>query len=163
MKKILALTLALIFALSLCACGSTGAGGTNETPTAPAGNSDPTDGASASTDTPIENNDPTDGADTGYVGTWKAIAPDSNPFPPITVILNEDGTGSWGTKADKMEPRFWYDSEDDDAKEGQIEIAREDTIGYGHDAYITEDGKLYVQINITVGDNTYDHILFEKQ
>lgn len=156
MKKILALALALIVVLSLCACGNTSAGSADNTPAgnnAPAGDNGSSDGAGDSTS-----------QGTGYVGTWKVIPPDDSPFPPIILILNEDGTGSWGTKLDKMEARVWYEDELNDEQEGAIEVAREDTIGYGNDAYITEDGKLYMEYNLTVnGDKSYDHLIFERQ
>ncbi len=154
MKKILAWILSLVVVLSLCACGADPAGSEN-TPAEPSVNSnDPTDGANIPEDS-VDNNK---SEETGYVGTWKVIPPDDNPFPPITLVINEDGTATWNG-----EPRFWYDSLDPKEPEGAIEIAREDNMGYGDDAYITEDGKLYMEKNMTVGDNSYDHIYFERQ
>lgn len=158
MKKILALTLALILVLSLCACGNTSAGSANNDPAgnnAPAGDSAPAGDNDAGSSTSQE---------TGYVGTWKVVPPDDEPFPPFIMILNEDGTGSWGTKLDKMEPRFWYEDEKNDEQEGAIEVAREDNMGYGNDAYIMEDGRLYMEFSLTVnGDKSYDHLIFERQ
>lgn len=157
MRKILALSLALIIVLSLCACGNTSAGdGDGTTPSAPTGNSGSADGAGSNS-----SGDSTQ--DTGYVGTWKVIPPDSNSFPPLYMVLNEDGTAGWGAKLDNLQPRIWYECEESDAKEGQMELSREDNKGYGDDFYLTEDGKIYMEINITVGDNSYDHIYFERQ
>lgn len=171
MKKILALLLALIMVLSLCACGTDSKTNNDKTP---AGSSDSTNDSTENGDDASEpsdsTNDPTGDSgestepsgsgseETGYVGTWKVIPPDSNPFPPITLVINEDGTATWNG-----EPRLWYESLDPKEPEGAIEIAREDNVGYGDDAYITEDGKLYLEKNLTVGENSYDHIYFERQ
>ncbi len=155
MKKILALALVLIVVLSLCACGNT-SDGADEPTKAPTGNSGSADGTSSDS-----SDDSTQ--DTGYVGTWKVIPPDSNSFPPLYMVLNEDGTAGWGAKLDNLESRIWYECEESDAKEGQMELSREDNRGYGNDFYLTEDGKIYMEINLTVGNNSYKHIYFERQ
>ena len=139
MKKILTVVLVLVFALSLCACGDGSA-----------------DNGSVDGTTPDTNQG------TGYVDTWKVIAPDDN-FPPLYLVLYEDGTAGWGAKLDNLEPRIWYACEEDDAKEGQMELSSEDNKGYGNDFYLTEDGKLYMEINLSVGGKSYDHIYFERQ
>ena len=145
MKKFLTMLLVLVFVLSLCACNNTPAdNGTNN-------------GGATNGDSVSDNNQ-----DTGYVGTWKVIPPDE-PFPPIHLVLNEDGTAGWGTKLDNLSPRIWYECDEDDAKEGQMELSREDNKGYGNDFYLTEDGKIYMEINYSVGDKTYDHLYFERQ
>lgn len=156
MKKILALLLALIVVLSLCACGNTSSGDADQTPNASSGNGDSADGTGP--DSPDDSTQ-----ETGYVGTWKVIPPDSNSFPPLYMVLNEDGTAGWGAKLDNLQPRIWYECEEADAKEGQMELSKEDSRGYGDDFYLTEDGKIYMEINLTVGDNSYDHIYFERQ
>lgn len=156
MKRILALALALVIVLSLCACGSSSAGNTGETPNAPAGNNDSTDNA-----TPDSTGSNTE--ETGYVGTWKVIPLDDNSFPPLYLVLNEDGTAGWGAKLDKLQPYFWYECEREDAQEGQMELAREDNMGYGDIFYLTEDGRLYMEKNMSVEDRSYDHIYFERQ
>lgn len=151
--------LSMLLVFSLCACGEDPA--SNNRGDAGVGNNagDPTNSSNDPTHG-VGTSDPTSSGnqETGYVGTWKVIPPDDNPFPPITLVINEDGTATYNG-----EPRFWYDSLDPDEPEGAIEIAREDNMGYGNDAYITEEGKLYYEINLTVGENSYDHILFERQ
>lgn len=145
MKKFLTMVLVLVFVLSLCACNNTPAdNGTNN-------------GGATNGDSVSDNNQ-----DTGYVGTWKVIPPDKT-FPPIYLVLNEDGTAGWGTKLDNLSPRIWYECDEDDAKEGQMELSREDNKGYGDDFYLTEDGKIYMEVNFSVGDKTYDHLYFERQ
>lgn len=107
MKRFLAFALALILMLSLCACGNDSTGGSGDTA---GGNNTPTGG-----NTPTGSGDPTNNADptdpsnsgsqeTGYVGTWKVIPPDSNFFPPLYLVLNEDGTAGYGAKLDKLSP-----------------------------------------------------------
>lgn len=159
LKKFLAALLSMLLVFSLCACGedpSSNNGGNADVgknvEDSVNSSNDPTDGAGTS--------DPSNSGDqeTGYVGTWKVIPPDDNPFPPYTLVINEDGTATVNG-----EPHFWYESLDPKEPEGAIEIAREDNMGYGNDAYITEEGKLYYEINLTVGENSYDHILFERQ
>lgn len=156
MKKFLAFTLVLTLLLALCACGN-----------APADNgSKATNGTNAANGT----NDPVgttgsaaaESQETGYVGTWKAIAPDSNSFPPLYMVLYEDGTAGWGSKLDNLQPYFWYESEGE-GHEGEMELAREDNMGYGNIFYLTEDGTIYMDINLSVGENSYDHIYFERQ
>ena len=145
MKKFLAMVLVLVFALSLCACDNTPAdNGTNN-------------GGATNGDSVSDNNQ-----GTGYVDTWKVIPPDKS-FPPLYLVLNEDGTAGWGAKLDNLSPRIWYECEEDDAKEGQMELSREDNKGYGDDFYLTEDGKIYMEVNLSVGDKTYDHVYFERQ
>lgn len=156
MKKILALMLSLVMILSLCACGNTSAGDNGD-----AVQNDPADNVgSVEGEGTAENNGE---QETGYVGTWKVIPPDDNPFPPLYLVLNEDGTAGWGAKLDNLSPRIWYECEEDDAKEGQMELSREDNKGYGDDFYLTEDGTIYMETNLTVGENSYDHIYFERQ
>lgn len=151
MKKLIALALSLVMLLSLCACGAA-----------------PADDANTPSDSNPGSNAPAEDADapkqeTGYVGTWKVIPPDDNPFPPLYLVLNEDGTAGWGAKLENLQPRIWYECDEEDAKEGQMELSREDNKGYGDHFYLTEDGKLYMETNLTVGENSYDHIYFERQ
>ena len=164
MKKILAFVLVLILVLSMCACGNDSAEGSGD---AAGGTTAPTsDGSPNSTD-PTDPADPTDPSDsgtqqTGYVGTWKVIPPDSNSFPPLYLVLNEDGTAGYGAKLDNLSPYFWYECEEDGVQEGTMELAREDNMGYGDKFYLTEDGTLYLEKNLSVGDRSYDHITFER-
>lgn len=156
MKKILALMLSLVMILSLCACGNTSAGDNGDAVL----NASADNGGSAEGEGTAENNGE---QETGYVGTWKVIPPDDNPFPPLYLVLNEDGTAGWGAKLENLDPRIWYECDEDDAKEGQMELSREDNKGYGDDFYLTEDGTIYMETNLTVGENSYDHIYFERQ
>ncbi len=156
MKKILALILSFVVVLSLCACGADPA--ENAGDSSVIGN-DPAEGANTPTDSVDDNKS----EETGYVGTWKVIPPDDNPFPPLYLVLNEDGTAGWGAKLENLAPRIWYECDEADAKEGQMELSREDNKGYGDDFYLTEDGKLYMEVNLTVGDNSYDYVYFERQ
>ena len=155
MKKIIALLMCLVMVLSLCACGA-----------------NPADNAGTSSDSAVENQDSNtlvDSADTdkseetGYVGTWKVIPPDENDFPPLYLVLNEDGTAGWGAKLDNLDARIWYECDEEDAKEGQMELSREDNKGYGDDFYLTEDGKIYMEVNLNVQGRSYDHVYFERQ
>ena len=155
MKKLIAMTLCLVMVLSLCACGA-----------------DPADNAGTPSDSAVENQDsntPADSVDnsqseeTGYVGTWKVIPPDENGFPPLYLVLNEDGTAGWGAKLDNLDSRIWYECDEEDAKEGQMELSREDNKGYGDDFYLTEDGKIYMEVNLNVQGRQYDHVYFERQ
>lgn len=151
MKKILATALALIFALSLSACGNTSAGDADKTSNPSVDNSSSVGGTASNSS-----------QETGYVGTWKVVPPADN-FPPLYLVLNEDGTAGWGAKLDNLSPRIWYECEEDDAREGQMELSREDNRGYGDDFYLTEDGKIYMEVDLSVGDNSYDHVYFERQ
>lgn len=165
MKKILALVIAFLFALSLFAC-STPTGDNADNATTPTGNNagtttNPTGSNSDTTTTPTDGN--TDNGEISLFGIWKVIPPDGNSFPPLYLVLNEDGTAGWGAKLDNLEPHIWYECDDYDAEEGQMELSREDNRGYGDMFYLTEDGKIYMEVNLRVGDNTYDHIYFEKQ
>lgn len=139
MKKFLAMVLVLVFTLTLCACGKKNA-------------DNGTSGGTVS--------DKTQG--TGYVGTWKVVALDDN-FPSFHLVLNEDGTGGWGVNLDNLSPRIWYECEEEDAKEGQMELSREDEKGNGNDFYLTEDDKICIEISMSIGDKSYDHIYFERQ
>lgn len=171
MKRFLAFALTLILMLSLCACGNDSTGGSGDTAggnNTPTGSNTPTGG-----NTPTGSGDPTNNADptdpsnggsqeTGYVGTWKVIPPDSNSFPPLYLVLNEDGTAGYGAKLDKLSPYFWYECEEEGVQEGTMELAREDNMGYGDKFYLTEDGTIYLETNLRVGDRSYDHITFER-
>lgn len=159
MKKILTLALSLIVILSLCACGSTSIEKDDDEPkNTPTFSNDPTDGNDSTDSTDAPDSPDSGTQETGYIGSWKVIPPDDNPFPPITLVINADGTAIWN-----KETKFWYESPNPNAKEGSIQIAREDNMGYGNDAYIMDDGTLYLDINMTVGDNSYDHLIFERQ
>ncbi len=161
MKKILATALALILALSLSACGDTSDGDADKTSNPSVNDSsavDSSDVDSSAVDDATSNSS----QDTGYVGTWKVVPPDEN-FPPLFLVLNDDGTAGWGAKLNDLSPRIWYECEEDDAKEGQMELSREDNRGYGDDFYLTEDGNIYMEVNLKVGDVSYDHIYFERQ
>ena len=156
MKKIIALMLSLIMLLSVCACGAP-ANDANTPSDSNPGNNAPADDA-GNADAPSEAEQ-----ETGYVGTWKVIPPDDNPFPPLYLVLNEDGTAGWGAKLENLDSRIWYECDEEDAKEGQMELSREDNKGYGNDFYLTEDGTIYMEVNLSVGENSYDHIYFERQ
>lgn len=161
MKKILALTLSLAVILALCACGANPAGNADAPSTSPSTAPSATENKESNTATQPAETNKNEGV--SYVGTWKVIPPDSNSFPPLYLVLNADGTAGYGAKLNNLAERIWYVDEDEDAKENQMELSREDNKGYGDDFYITEDGKLYLETNLRVGDNTYDHIYFEKQ
>ena len=159
MKRFLAFALALILILSMCACGKDSA---NDSGDAAGGNITPTGSGD-----PTNNTDPTEPSnggsqETGYVGTWKVIPPDSNPFPPLYLVLNEDGTAGYGAKLDNLSPYFWYECDEEGVQEGTMELAHEDNMGFGNKFYLTEDGALYLEKNLSVGDRSYDHITFER-
>lgn len=140
MKKILTMILALVFILTLCACGKNTA------------ENSASDGGTVSDK----------GKGTGYVDTWKVVSEDEN-FPTFYLVLNEDGTGGWGNDLDNLSPRIWYECEEDDAKEGQMELSREDKKGNGNDFYLTEDDKICIEIKMSIGDKSYDQLYFERQ
>lgn len=161
MKRILAMALAFVVVLALCACGAASTDGAADT-TAAVDTTDAPADTTAAAETTAAIGDSSDGK-LGYVGTWKVIPPSDDPFPPLFLVLNEDGTAGWGAKLDNLAPRIWYECDEADAKEGQMELSREDNKGYGDDFYLTEDGKLYMEVNLSVGENSYDHVYFEKQ
>lgn len=153
MKKILALTLTLIVVYALCACGDISSGETNAPTDYKANNTDSTE----NTDTSSPNS-----GETGYVGTWVYEKQTSKGPFKITLVINEDGTAT--RTVGKTETNLiWYEDVNPDEAEGAIEISREDKKGYGDDAYITEDGKLYLESSGTILDEPYDHLIFDRQ
>lgn len=159
-KKLLALLFALVMLFAFCACSSADDKDDDkkEDGSQVIQDGEETDGAQDGEDT----DGAQDGEETGYVGTWKVIPPDSNSFPPLYLVLNEDGTAGYGAKLESLEPHLWYESDADDAVDNQMELSREDNVGYGKVFYLTEDGRIYMEINLSVGDRSYDHIYFER-
>ena len=153
MKKILALILIIIFVMALCACGRNSSGKTNTPTDSQTNNTNPTNNPDTSSP---------DNKETGYVGTWIYEKETSKGPFKITLVINEDGTAirSVGKTDTHL---IWYEDEDNNEVEGAIEISSEDKRGYGDDAYITEDGKLYLESGGTILDEQYDHLIFNRQ
>jgi len=152
MKKILALMLILIAIFAFCSCG----GNSN-------GDADKNDDSSSSiinsteNDTTNTNSSNEKKEETGYVGSWIHKKTADEPFE-MKLTINADGTVKWFANQEY----FWYEDEDEDAREGGIELAREDNMGYGDDAYLTEDGKLCIEKSTKIGDKSYEQIIFER-
>ena len=147
----------IAMAMSLCACG-------NETANEPETS---TETAVVSTETVVsteasESKQATDSQETSYVGTWVYKEETSQGPFVMTLVINEDGTAT-RTVGKNVKNYVWYVDEASDTVEGSIEIADEDKVGYGNDAYIMEDGKLYYEVNYKILDNSYDHLIFERQ
>lgn len=155
MKKILLLTLCLVALLSFCACRNTNTNGTDTN----------TDSSVSSTNNGTNdstNNNDEGSNETGYVGTWVYEKQTSKGPFKIKLVINEDGTAT-RTVGKTETYLIWYEDVDSDEIEGAIELSSEDKKGFGDDAYITEDGKLYLGSSGTILGELYDHLIFERQ
>ena len=162
MKRLLTLMLALVMLLALCACGDDAGGQTSATPSDTVEDNGDTTQATDSSSPSSDNDTDADTEETGYVGTWiYEKQTDKGPFK-ITLVINENGTAT-RTVGKTVTSLIWYEDADSDHGEGAIEIASEGKQGYGDDAYITEDGKLYLESSGTILDEPYDHLIFDRQ
>ncbi len=155
MKRILILVLSLIMVFSLVACG-TGNDKTSGDKTSgdQAGNGgnvvDKTSGGQAGNG----ENAGGDDSELTLIGTWVHKKTDAEPFP-LTITIKEDGTVEWKESREKW---VWNDNGD-----GTIEIATTDNVGYGHDAYLTADGKFVWEKTFQFGDTTLEQVTLERQ
>ena len=165
LKKLLVILLVTLLSVSVCACGEEDAsvGNSSEavSKTESSAQENSTENASESVSneeiSQQENSSETaTDNENAFIGTWTLEAIDN-----FVLVINEDGTARLN-KTDYI----WYEDKTltgEAGKEGYIEIAKPDLEGFGDDAYITSEGKLCWENEMTINGESYEQLIFVKK